>query len=243
MGRTELLLKNAMEAQYGNVKAFSEAVGIPYSTVRSILERGVRKANVGNVLAICEKLGIPAAVLESVENKRMIIDEDRTYVDNTTDIMKSLNTDSKRRVFEYAMRIKEGQEVRGASSISYIPVTIINKVSAGTGYMYGENGDEVVYAKEPVKPYDFAVSAKGDSMEPLINNGDAVLCRKDFDFSNGCLYIVDYDGESYVKRVYDIGHQLRLVSENNSYEDIFLDKDERLRIVGAVVDWFTPAVV
>ena len=240
MGRTESMLKSAMEAQYGNGKAFSEALEMPYSTIRSILERGIVNAKLDNIITICQKLGITTEELINIEKGIMTLDKDRTYIDNTLDIMQELAVENKKLVFEYAVKIRDRQESGEHNNILRFPVTIINKASAGTGYMYGENGDEVVYCNRNIKPYDFAVSAKGNSMEPLISNGDAILCRKDFDFENGHLYVVDYDGESYIKKVYDIGHQLRLVSENKEYQDILLDNNDFLKIVGSVVDWFTP---
>ncbi|QLK86325.1 helix-turn-helix transcriptional regulator [Staphylococcus sp. 17KM0847] len=47
-----------MEMKFGSVKAFSEDIGLAYTTVRSILERGVFNAKVENVLKICKGLNI-----------------------------------------------------------------------------------------------------------------------------------------------------------------------------------------
>ncbi|MFC3468123.1 transcriptional regulator [Staphylococcus saprophyticus] len=51
-------LKRLMENKSGTVKAFSEEVGLAYTTVRSILERGVLNAKVENVIKICKGLNI-----------------------------------------------------------------------------------------------------------------------------------------------------------------------------------------
>ena len=145
MGRTESMLKSAMEAQYGNVKAFSEAVEMPYSTIRSILERGIVTAKLDNIITICQKLGITTEELINIEKGIMTLDKDRTYIDNTLDIMQELAVENKKLVFEYAVKIRDRQESGEHNNILRFPVTIINKASAGTGYMYGENGDEVLY--------------------------------------------------------------------------------------------------
>lgn len=57
MNREEFL-KILIENKYGNVKAFSESINIPYTTIRTILEKGVGNARIDNVLKICKGLGI-----------------------------------------------------------------------------------------------------------------------------------------------------------------------------------------
>ena len=51
-------LKRLMDNKSGTEKAFSEEVGLAYTTVRSILERGVLNAKVENVIKICKGLNI-----------------------------------------------------------------------------------------------------------------------------------------------------------------------------------------
>lgn len=53
-------LKNLIIERYGTVKAFSQSVGLPNSTLDSIFRRGVLKASVTNIIKICDELGISA---------------------------------------------------------------------------------------------------------------------------------------------------------------------------------------
>jgi predicted transcriptional regulator len=48
-----------------SVKAFAEFAEIPYTTLHSMLERGVGKASVDNVLKVCKALEITVEELES----------------------------------------------------------------------------------------------------------------------------------------------------------------------------------
>lgn len=57
-GERELFLKRLIEAKSGNIRAFSIDIGIPYSTIRSILTRGVMNSTVDNIFKICKGLGI-----------------------------------------------------------------------------------------------------------------------------------------------------------------------------------------
>lgn len=59
--------------------------------------------------------------------------------------------------------------------------------------------------------------ASGDSMEPRIHDGDALLFDADDTMpKDGVIYVVRYDGGYYVKRLHQYGNQWFLVSENTS---------------------------
>jgi predicted transcriptional regulator len=59
-----IVLKLLIEESGLSLKAFAEKAGIPYTTLRSILDRGVSKASIGNVLKIYKALGITAEEME-----------------------------------------------------------------------------------------------------------------------------------------------------------------------------------
>ncbi|WP_298580530.1 XRE family transcriptional regulator [uncultured Luteimonas sp.] len=59
--------------------------------------------------------------------------------------------------------------------------------------------------------------ARGDSMEPRIHDGDALLFDSDDTVPrDGAIYVVQYDGTYYVKRLHQYGEQWFLVSDNTS---------------------------
>ncbi|WIV11381.1 helix-turn-helix transcriptional regulator [Proteiniborus sp. MB09-C3] len=59
------VLKKLIE-DTGSIKAFAEKADIPYTTLYSILERGVGKASVDNVIKICKTLGITVEEMEEM---------------------------------------------------------------------------------------------------------------------------------------------------------------------------------
>jgi len=61
--RTEII-KNLIEKGWPSQKAFAESANIPYTTLRSILERGVGKSAVENVIKICKTLNLKVEDLE-----------------------------------------------------------------------------------------------------------------------------------------------------------------------------------
>lgn len=58
-------LKNLIIERYGTIKKFSEVVGLKYTTVCSILERGVMRSTVDNIIIICRELKISTDELAS----------------------------------------------------------------------------------------------------------------------------------------------------------------------------------
>ena len=117
---------------------------------------------------------------------------------------------------------------------------VYEKLSAGTGFSYFNDGnyDTVFYDKD--LDHDFASWVFGDSMEPKYMNGEVVLIKETgFDY-DGAVYAVDWDGQTYIKKVYKEKDGLRLVSINNKYKDKFAPYEEDPRIIGKVVGNFMP---
>lgn len=83
---TEEKLKEYILAKYKSIREFVLAADIPYSTVDTILKRGVMNASIGNVLKICSALSISADELANgkivpVENRSESIDVGKMLID------------------------------------------------------------------------------------------------------------------------------------------------------------------
>ncbi|MBF8418915.1 XRE family transcriptional regulator [Heyndrickxia coagulans] len=65
--RTEVVEK-LIDEKFPSAKAFAEHIDIPYTTLKSILKRGIGNATVDNVLKICKGLGITTDQLERIAN-------------------------------------------------------------------------------------------------------------------------------------------------------------------------------
>lgn len=77
MSRAEIV-ENLIRMSGYNIKEFSEAAGIPYTTLRSIIARGIGNSSVDNVLKICSTLNITAEKLEQlakIEDEEYLISE------------------------------------------------------------------------------------------------------------------------------------------------------------------------
>ena len=51
-------LKQFILMHYSSIREFTQEIGMPYSTMATILKRGIDNASVTNVIKICQALGI-----------------------------------------------------------------------------------------------------------------------------------------------------------------------------------------
>jgi len=87
----------------------------------------------------------------------------------------------------------------------------------------------------------FALSIKGDSMEPRIVSGDVVIVRQQDDAESGDIVIVSINGDDATcKRLRKYKDGIELVPSNPSYSPIFFSNEEIIakpvKILGKVIE-------
>lgn len=124
-----------------------------------------------------------------------------------------------------------------------IKLPIIGKVAAGYDALAEENhiGVELVSADLISDGYEYAwLKVKGDSMSPLILDGDLVLIRLQEEVDSGDIAVVIVDEENgVIKRVKYGTNKVSLISENSEEYPprVFVGKESnRLRIWGKAID-------
>ena len=65
MEMTELKIKEMIINRYGSLKKFSEVIDMPWTTLDSILKRGIANSNISNVMKITKELGVDTESLAS----------------------------------------------------------------------------------------------------------------------------------------------------------------------------------
>ncbi|MFK3938905.1 helix-turn-helix domain-containing protein [Alkalihalobacillus sp. NPDC078783] len=68
--RAEIIKNLIKKSKHKNQKAFAAYIDIPYTTLRSMLERDIGKASVDNVIKICRGLGITTEQLEEMASTK-----------------------------------------------------------------------------------------------------------------------------------------------------------------------------
>ena len=116
-------------------------------------------------------------------------------------------------------------------------IPILGNVAAGEPIFADEEHEEYVIDDE-ANDCDFALRIAGDSMEPLLHDGDIVYVRQQDDVNDGEIGVVLIDDSATLKHIYHIPNGVQLVSENaTKYPPMVFTYPEcdAIRILGKAV--------
>lgn len=205
-------------------------------------EKGERKANQDILFTLCDVFNVsiddffpPISTKEAPETAQNDRDE---LLEQLTDNYIQLDDIRKNKLVDTSRELVE--EMTASVEEELFEYHVYEKLSAGIGTAYFEDRNyDTVYFDEEID-HDLASWVYGDSMEPDYLNGSVALIKgTGFDY-DGAIYAVDWDGQSYIKKVYKEKDGLRLVSLNKKYADKFAPYDEDPRIIGKIVGNFMP---
>ncbi|WP_392385401.1 S24 family peptidase [Marinomonas primoryensis] len=207
-----------------------------------IIDRLIIATNSKNAADMAKKIGSVSAII-SAWKKRNTIPYKEVYETS--------------RITGYSMDwILTGQGVKQTDKIQVIPEDndychisqYSIEASAGQGALVeAENIDQHLAFKESwlrksgINPANLiAIYARGDSMEPTIFSGDSLVIDKTKDTvtSDGGVYVINYDGELFVKRVQkQLDGLVAITSDNKNYRDMTIPTQDlsKLKIIGRVV--------
>jgi phage repressor protein C with HTH and peptisase S24 domain len=192
-------------------------------------EIGERKANQDILFALSDIFGVA------------VDDFFPAAKEGITTIYNQLAPPRQEKVYNFAERQLEEQN---RENVVHFPKkeklpTIKNSASAAnpTELVYGDTVVEEEEFERVPSSADFAVPIIGDSMEPVIRNGQFVFVKEQPDVEDGEIAIVEIDGDGVTcKEVFkDYENQsIILRSINELYEDRVVSP-EQIRIIGKVV--------
>ena len=237
-------LKQLILSRYSSVKSFAEENGMPYSTVRSILERGIMNANVENAIKICSALGIRPEIFSPL----LEISKDESDI---LPIYNRLEEPRQEKVLSYAKDQLEEQENSNIISIfdksqddeDYITDYVEGLVAAGHGTFQEDNLHMEVRlrANDVPNEYDTIAKVAGDSMEPLIEDNDLLFIKITSQVDINDIGIFQVNGKNFVKKLKrDYDGSWYLQSLNSGYEEIHLTENDDIRTIGEVVEIYKP---
>lgn len=235
-------LENLMSSKGIDRNKLCADLGLKYTTVRDWL-KGITYPRIGKIELLADYFGVNKSDL--IEDKTQEVNELKIptspLIHKITEKVVKLSTPRKQKVLNYANeQLKEQNNKVITIEEKLFEYRVFEKLSAGTGFSYFNDGnyDTVFYDKD--LDHDFASWVFGDSMEPKFQNGEVVLIKETgFDY-DGAVYAVDWDGQTYIKKVYREPDGLRLVSLNPKYKDKFAPFEEDPRIIGKIVGNFMP---
>lgn len=234
-------LKEIIEIKFGNVKTFAEKIDLPYTTVRSILQRGVMNAKVENVIKIADGLNMKAEDLMSLDNAQSI-----------SNIYNQLDQKRQAKVYNFADRQLREQKYGVADAGKIVPLNIRSKkqsvdiygrLSAGGGAYNDKAVIETIEVDSAPSKYDMAFVVTGDSMYPTFEDGEVVFVNETQDVFNGQIAAIEINDEAFIKKIYLEDKRMRMVSLNvdidkngkRLYPDFYADECDELFIIGRVI--------
>lgn len=131
--------------------------------------------------------------------------------------------------------IKKAKDLYQALGHSYKSIVLYGEVSAGTGIWVGHEKQETIKYPAPIPKHDIALRVNGNSMEPLFYNGEVIFVKKTQEIYHDQFIVVIVNNEAYLKKLYKKDHEIRLISINPHYDDIILQEDDDIEIIGTVI--------
>lgn len=117
MDKTEYL-KQLINDTGLKMKAFAEKADIPYTTLRSMLERGIENASVNNVVKICRTLNISVETLYAKCNQNISLSSTEETLLNK---FNKLNTKGKKEAIKRVDELAELPKYQKESNITPLP--------------------------------------------------------------------------------------------------------------------------
>lgn len=123
--------------------------------------------------------------------------------------------------------------IKDKSQIEDLPV--IGRVAAGQPILAIEN--PLSFTTRINRLVNYALYIKGDSMDPVIKDGETVQVISQKTLENGEIGIIKVDDSATCKRFYKDDHSVKLVSFNPDYEPLIYDSTSstNVQILGKVV--------
>lgn len=235
-------IKRRRKALKMSADELAESVGVSRSTIFRYEKGDIEKVGPEVLKKIAEKLRVsPGDLMGWEESQQEIKIPISPLIQKITEKAVKLSTPRKQKVLNFTEEQLREQSNKVISLEGHLfEYKVYEKLSAGSGFSYFNDGNYDTVFHDKDLDHDFASWVFGDSMEPKYKNGEVVLIKETgFDY-DGAIYAIDWDGQTYIKKVYREPDGLRLVSLNPKYKDRFAPYDEEPRIIGKIVGNFMP---
>lgn len=159
----------------------------------------------------------------------------RLTPDRQEEVRRSMNRQLRSQNIVKMEEIQKAQDLYESLGEEFEDVGLYGEVSAGTGVWVSDEPVETIKYPVPVPNHDIALRVNGNSMEPMFHDGDVVFVKKTPEVHHGSIIIIIVNDNAYIKKLYRRGSEVRLISLNPQYEDIILNPDDTIEIIGNVI--------
>lgn len=241
------IIINELQHKKLTQKQLAEYIKVPTSTINNWLKLG-RSIPAEFIIPISEFFNITPEFLLTGKNiteeckNNIIVNEE-----NLSKVFKVLSNKHKERILE---RIETYLEDYDQNNIIYLnninhsqnkntkKLLMNGNTAAGKPIPYPDlySFADIVEVPENIKA-DFALTVKGDSMEPDIKNGSILYIQKADSVENGSIAIVELDGAVTCKKIYCYNDRIELISINPKYKPITIRESDNIyiKVIGKVI--------
>lgn len=209
-------IRNLRISSHMTQKDLGDRVNVSVVTVQN-WESGAKTPSTKAIIAMCEIFSVTSDELLGIRFSNDRIMEDYSVKERRLiDIYRCLDPIGKKAV-DSLCRIESAR--REYSQRMAVPMRFIKKyytpAAAGTAAPIDGEDYEMIPADDAPAGAVFAVGIQGNSMYPIIEDGDTVYVSGDTELVNGDIGIFCVDGAMYCKQLYlDGSENITLVSAN-----------------------------
>lgn len=195
--RLEKLIENS---KHKNVYRFSKEAGVPYTTLKSFIERDLEKASIDNVVKVAKELNVTVEHLIGEEKEGYSYSTMSDYAFYPTAISAGLPINV------------DGITNDRVEKIS-LPDSVMGKWAGKKGIFITKiNGDSM----DKVMPHGSLIAVKPVTLDEL-KDGDMVVFSDNYDYSVKCFY-QDGDRLIFKPESYNKKHTDQIYSVNDGIE-------------------------
>lgn len=186
----------------------------------SRLERGVQGYSDGLLHKIADALSVPVSELFSSDS-----------ASDTVDSYSVVSMAKKGRKDVYRIDVLDVSASAGAGSPSKDVVEVIRSIE------YVPDQARVMFGNRPESSVKL-INVRGDSMEGTIEPGDLIFVDVAIGgFDGDGIYVFDFNGDMFVKRLQKVKSELIVISDNPRYKEWSISEEEMhmLHVAGRVM--------
>ncbi|WP_251898537.1 helix-turn-helix domain-containing protein [Lactiplantibacillus paraplantarum] len=217
-------MKSIRKQQGISADQLAESIGVSRSTIFRYEKGDIEKMPIEVVANVASSLHVSLIDLMGISND--------SISEKITEIVSKLNPDRQQNVYNYA----DNQLKEQNGKVVNLP--LVGKSAANpTELTYGDVEIEHDDFTDVPHGADTAIRIQGDSMEPLIHDGQIIFYHQQEEVENGEIAIVEIDGDGVTcKQIYYdyTSNEVILRSINKKYEPRHV-KDDQVRIIGRVI--------
>lgn len=229
------IIGGLIDRKWKSKRSFAEDVGIPPTTLQSILQRGAGKASVDNIIKVCKGLGITVEQLEDMANAEGGSELVNMYISKVES--QSLYDENNS---NYST-LKESEYTYYSTPVAAgLPSTIEGITESNEEYI---KIPDSVMGKHSGCERIFIMRTNGDSMNKVFPSGSMIAIKQVelHELNDDDIVVFSDDHEYSVKRYFNDKDNQRVIFRPDSKDRSFLDYSvsyedaKTLKIHGKVV--------